>query len=70
MFPVCGLWGDTVGIVKVFVLTIPYSIPCGNQCGFPLYAWDNLCCMHYAHNDYPGKVRVMLRTIVEGEKPY
>ena len=35
-----------------------------------LTLWDNRCCMHYAHNDYPGEVRVMWRVIVEGEKPY
>ena len=35
-----------------------------------LTLWDNRCCMHYAHNDYSGRVRVMLRTIVEGEKPF
>jgi len=35
-----------------------------------LTMWDNRCCMHYAHNDYPGQVRLMRRTIVEGERPY
>ena len=35
-----------------------------------LTIWDNRCCMHYAHNDYPGQVRVMWRVIVEGEKPH
>ena len=34
-----------------------------------LTMWDNRCCKHYAHNDYPGNVRVMWRTIVEGERP-
>ena len=34
-----------------------------------LTMWDNRCCMHYAHNDYPGQVRAMWRVIVEGERP-
>ena len=34
-----------------------------------LTMWDNRCCKHYAHNDYPGNVRVMWRTIIEGESP-
>ena len=35
-----------------------------------LTIWDNRCCMHYAHNDYPGERRLMWRVIVQGEKPY
>ena len=34
-----------------------------------LAIWDNRCCIHYAHNDYAGQVRVMRRVIVEGERP-
>jgi len=34
-----------------------------------LAIWDNRCCLHFAHNDYPGSVRSMWRTIVEGERP-
>ena len=34
-----------------------------------LTIWDNRCCTHYAHNDYPGQRRVLHRVIVEGDRP-
>ena len=34
-----------------------------------LAIWDNRCCLHYAHSDYPGHRRHMRRIVVEGEKP-
>ena len=34
-----------------------------------LAIWDNRCCMHYAHSDYPGHRREMRRIVVEGERP-
>ena len=34
-----------------------------------LTMWDNRCCAHYAHNDYPGLRRVMHRVIVQGQRP-
>ena len=34
-----------------------------------LALWDNRCCMHYAHSDYPGFRRHMRRIVVEGERP-
>lgn len=34
-----------------------------------LAIWDNRCCLHYAHSDYPGHRRHMLRIVVEGERP-
>jgi taurine dioxygenase len=34
-----------------------------------LTLWDNRCCMHYAHNDYSGALRVMWRVLVAGDRP-
>ena len=34
-----------------------------------LAIWDNRCCMHYAHSDYPGHRRHMRRIVIEGERP-
>tara|TARA_B100000029_G_scaffold373012_1_gene367194 strand:- start:394 stop:1317 length:924 start_codon:yes stop_codon:yes gene_type:complete len=34
-----------------------------------LTVWDNRCVVHYAHNDYPGSLRIMHRVIVDGERP-
>jgi len=34
-----------------------------------LLLWDNPCLLHTAINDYPGKRRVVYRTMVEGTSP-
>jgi len=34
-----------------------------------LLLWDNPCLLHTAINDYPGKRRVVYRTLVEGTRP-
>ena len=34
-----------------------------------LAIWDNRCCMHYAHSDYPGYRRHMRRIVIAGERP-
>lgn len=35
-----------------------------------LAIWDNRCCLHYAHSDYPGHRRHMRRIVVDGERPF
>ncbi len=35
-----------------------------------LAIWDNRCCLHYAHSDYPGHRRHLRRIVIEGERPY
>ena len=34
-----------------------------------LAIWDNRCCLHYAHSDYPGHRRHLRRIVIEGERP-
>ena len=34
-----------------------------------LAIWDNRCCLHYAHSDYPGNRRSLRRIVIEGERP-
>ncbi|MDE0417261.1 MAG: TauD/TfdA family dioxygenase [bacterium] len=35
-----------------------------------LAIWDNRCCLHYAHSDYPGHRRHLRRIVIEGERPF
>ena len=34
-----------------------------------LAIWDNRCCLHYAHSDFPGYRRHLRRIVIEGERP-